>query len=69
MAHSFPPVDQIFDDLDKFRDFCRFNGKRFNEADLYKDGAPVWEDYKRFLRGDYRKPKYSSNKKTFNRKD
>ena len=30
-----PEVVQIFDDLDKFRDFCRFEGYRFNEKDLY----------------------------------
>ena len=30
-----PEVVQIFNDLDKFRDFCRFEGYRFNEKDLY----------------------------------
>jgi hypothetical protein len=49
MAHNFPPIDKIFNDLDKFRDYCRFEGKVFNEADLYKDGAPVWEQYKKYL--------------------
>lgn len=49
MSNNFPPVNQIFDDLDKFRDYCRFEGKPFNEADLYKDGAPVWEQYKKYL--------------------
>ena len=32
-----PEVVQIFDDLDKFRDFCRFEGYRFNEKDLYNE--------------------------------
>jgi hypothetical protein len=48
MAQNFPPIDKIFNDLDKFRDYCRFNGKVFDEADLYKDGAPVWEQYKKY---------------------
>jgi len=48
MANNFPPVQKIFDDLDKFRDYCRFEGKVFNEADLYKDGAYVWEAYKKW---------------------
>jgi len=48
MANNFPPVDKVFDDLDKFRDFCRFEGKVFNEADLYKDGAASWEAYKKW---------------------
>ena len=28
---------KVFNDLDKFRDFCRFEGKVFNEKDLYKN--------------------------------
>ena len=48
MAINFPPVNKIFDDLDKFRDYCRFEGKVFNEADLYKDGSYVWEAYKKY---------------------
>ena len=47
MANNFPPVSKIFDDLDKFRDFCRFEGHKFDESDLYKDGARVWENYKK----------------------
>lgn len=47
MAQNFPPVNKIFDDLDKFRDYCRFEGKVFNEADLYKEDAPVWQQYKK----------------------
>ena len=48
MAYNFPPVNKIFDDLDKFRDYCRFEGKPFDEADLYKDGAYAWEAYKKY---------------------
>jgi hypothetical protein len=48
MAQNFPPIDKIFNDLDKFRDYCRFEGKVFNEADLYKDSAPVWQAYKKY---------------------
>ena len=63
MAYNFPPVNKIFDDLDKFRDFCRFEGRRFNESDLYRDGSPIWEDFQRYLSGNYRKPKYNNTKK------
>jgi len=38
---------KVFNDLDKFRDFCRFEGKVFNEKDLYKTGAPVWIAYQK----------------------
>jgi len=49
MANNFPPVQKIFDDLDKFRDFCRFENKGyvFNEADLYKKDSPVWQAYQK----------------------
>ncbi len=48
MAKNFPKVMDIYNDLDKFRDYCRFEGKVFNEKDLYKDGTPVWEAYKKY---------------------
>lgn len=48
MAQTFPPVEKIFDDLDKFRDYCRFEGKVFNEADLYKDSSYVWQAYQKY---------------------
>ena len=48
MANNFPPVEKIFDDLDKFRDYCRFEGKVFNEADLYNKEAPIWEAYQKW---------------------
>jgi len=38
---------KVFNDLDKFRDYCRFEGKVFNEADLYKKDAPVWQAYQK----------------------
>jgi hypothetical protein len=39
---------KVFNDLDKFRDYCRFEGKVFNEADLYKKDAPVWIAYQKY---------------------
>jgi len=41
---------KVFDDLDKFRDFCRFEGKVFNEADMYQNTSDVWQQYQRFLK-------------------
>lgn len=45
MAYNYPPINKIFDDLDKFRDYCRFEAKTFNEADLYNNDAAVWIAY------------------------
>lgn len=49
MSNNFPPVGQIFDDLDSYRDWCRFEGKRFNEADLYNNKSPLYQQYLRYL--------------------
>lgn len=51
MAQSFPPVNKIFDDLDKFRDFCRFEGEGypFDEKDLYNNQSTIWQAYQRYL--------------------
>ncbi len=40
-----PDVVKIFDDLDKLRDFCRFELLPFDEADLYNRASPVWNQY------------------------
>jgi hypothetical protein len=36
-------ITRIFDDLDEYRDYCRFNMLKFNEKDLYKS-----EQYRKF---------------------
>ena len=40
--------NKVFNDLDKFRDYCRFEGKVFNEKDLYKSDAPMWIAYGKY---------------------
>lgn len=49
MAITNSVVNKIFDDLDAFRDFCRFenNGYPFDEKALYNDRHPVWIAYKK----------------------
>lgn len=41
-----PEVSKIFDDLEKWLDYCRFNLLPFNEADLYRS-----RDWKESQRG------------------
>lgn len=38
-----PEVDRIFDDLEGYKNFCRFNMLKFDERDLYKS-----EQYRKF---------------------
>lgn len=44
-----PVVLQIFSDLEDYRDWCRFEGKPFNEAHLYKPQT-TWGKYEAYLR-------------------
>jgi hypothetical protein len=46
-----PRVTQIFNDLDKYRNFCRDFGYRFDEADLYANRSYVWRQYTKSLAG------------------
>ena len=78
MAYNFPPVDKVFDDLDKFRDYCRFEGKPFDEADLYNSKSWVWQaygKYQNYLRAkarnggrdfENRKPRFNNNRNRSN---
>jgi hypothetical protein len=41
-----PEVTRIFDDLDNWLDYCRFNMIAFNPSDLYRS-----QEYRNFQRG------------------
>ena len=55
MAIKDPLVRKIFVDLDRFRDYCRYEGKVFKEASLYKKGDRVWESYMAWSRTQKKK--------------
>lgn len=44
-----PEVSKIFDDLEVFHDFCRFELMPFNPADLYNRSSWAWRAYERSL--------------------
>lgn len=58
-----PDIVKIFEDLEKFHDFCRIEMLPFNEADLYNKHARVWQSYEK-SNGNYRpkKPWNNNNK-------
>ena len=39
---------KVFNDLDEFRDYCRFEGKVYDEKSLYKKSDPVWQAYLKY---------------------
>jgi hypothetical protein len=42
---SRPDIVRIFEDLESFHDFCRFELREFNPAELYKRDAPNYGVY------------------------
>lgn len=41
--------EKVFNDLDVYRDYCRFEGKVFNENALYNKQDPNWQAYQKYL--------------------
>ena len=58
-----PRVKHIFEDLEKYLDFCKEFGYRFDEADLYKDRSYVWRQYSKLLAGKPVKNMWGENSK------
>lgn len=46
-----PKVNQLFDDLEKYLEFCRDFGYRYNEADLYNFKSYAYQQYNKFAQG------------------
>ena len=44
-------VNQIFNDLDNYRNFCRNYGYRFDEADLYSQRSYIFRQFQKFVAG------------------
>lgn len=44
-------VNNIFNDLDKLRLFCRDYGYKFDENDLYNSRSFVYRQFQKFLSG------------------
>lgn len=40
-----PDVVKIFDDLEDYLNFCRFELLPYNQADLYNKKSPTWQQY------------------------
>lgn len=49
--NTISTINQIFDDLDKYRLFCSQYGYYFDEADLYDQRNFVYRQFQRFLSG------------------
>lgn len=65
---SRPDVVKVFEDLEAYHDFCRFELLPFNPADLYNRASYVWRRYEnRNKPRDQRKHGYRNNRKPLSR--
>jgi hypothetical protein len=46
-----PRVRQIFDDLEKYLEFCQDYGYKFDEADLYSNKSYIYRQFTKYLTG------------------
>lgn len=51
MAITKTRINQVFEDLDRYRNFCRDYGYRFNEAELYNNRSNTYKQFQRFVAG------------------
>jgi hypothetical protein len=50
-ASAFPKINQIFQDLDNYRNFCREYGYIFDENDLYSQRSYIYRQYQKHQSG------------------
>jgi hypothetical protein len=62
---SNPRVNQIFDDLEKFRDFCVAYGYRFDESFLYNMRNYAYQQYSKFTSGKNYKNQWEADQRRF----
>lgn len=56
---------QVFEDLERFLDFCRDYGYRFNESDLYNFKSYAWQQYNKFINGKNAKNMWDEDSRRF----
>ena len=66
-VYSNPKVQDAQDELDRFLDFCRDFGYRFNEADLYNFKSYAWQQYNKFSQGKNARDMWAEDARRLNR--
>jgi hypothetical protein len=46
-----PRVQQIFEDLEQYLEFCQDHGYRYNEADLYNWKSYAYQQFNKYMTG------------------
>jgi hypothetical protein len=50
-AYRNPRTEQVFNDLQRYLNFCRNYGYRYNEADLYNNKKYPYQQFRKFEAG------------------
>lgn len=54
-------IDQIFNDLDRLRKFCRDFGYKFDEKDLYNNKSFIYKQFQRNVAGKSAKNQWEAD--------
>lgn len=65
MAARYPTINEIFDELDAYRDFCREFGHVFDEAHLYNFKSPYGQ-FERYRKGQRVTNNWKEDRRAFN---
>lgn len=65
MSTRYPNINEIFDDLDAYRDFCREFGHVFNEEHLYNPKTPYGQ-FERYRKGQRVTNNWKEDRRAFN---
>lgn len=65
MGIKNPVVNKIFDDLDEYLNWCRSEGKMYDEAALYNKDDSNWQQYEKYV--SYLSNLNKKNTKHFNK--
>lgn len=64
-----PRTEQVWEDLEAFRDFCRDFGYKFNEGDLYNMRTYPFQQFNKFRNGKRCKNQWDFDLKRFKDKE
>lgn len=59
---SRPDIVKVFDDLEKFHDFCRFELLPFSPSDLYNRDSAVWNQFYQYNRPRKLRTEWNNNR-------
>jgi hypothetical protein len=64
-VRSNPVVNQIFDELEQFQEFCQDYGYRFDESNLRNFKSYAWQQYNKYSQGKYAKNMWAEDARRF----